>query len=114
MRLGAAHRDSHSMDALAAGAPAKLQALTADIVSAYVAYNAVQPAFIGELIASVHATLRTISAAAEEPEWLVPPVSIKKSITPDFLISFEDGRGYKSLKRHLTGRGMTPEEYRTK
>ncbi|MDB5558985.1 MAG: transcriptional regulator, MucR family, partial [Enterovirga sp.] len=39
---------------------------------------------------------------------------IKKSITPDYLISLEDGRQYKSLKRHLSGRGLTPEQYRTK
>ena len=43
-----------------------------------------------------------------------PPVSIKKSITPDFLISLEDGKRYKSLKRHLKGRGLTPEQYREK
>ncbi|HZA91960.1 MAG TPA: MucR family transcriptional regulator, partial [Gemmatimonadales bacterium] len=45
---------------------------------------------------------------------LQPPVPIKKSITPDFLISLEDGKRYKSLKRHLTGRGLTPEQYREK
>jgi predicted transcriptional regulator len=44
----------------------------------------------------------------------VPPVSIKKSVTPDYLISLEDGRQYKSLKRHLSGRGLTPDEYRAK
>ena len=43
-----------------------------------------------------------------------PAVPIKKSITPDFLISLEDGKRYKSLKRHLTGRGLTPEQYREK
>jgi predicted transcriptional regulator len=43
-----------------------------------------------------------------------PAVSVKKSITPDHLISLEDGKKYKSLKRHLTSRGMTPDEYRAK
>ena len=49
-----------------------------------------------------------------EAEKLVPAVSIRKSITPDHLISLEDGKPYKSLKRHLGGRGLTPEQYRTK
>jgi hypothetical protein len=45
---------------------------------------------------------------------LTPPVSIKKTITPDYLISLEYGKQYKSLKRHLSIRGLTPEEYRSK
>ena len=65
---------------------------------------------------SVHASIAGLStpAAAQEPEKPVPPVSIKKSITPDYLISLEDGKRYKSLKRHLSGRGLTPDEYRAK
>jgi predicted transcriptional regulator len=58
---------------------------------------------------------KVANGQAEKPaEAPVPPVSIKKSITPDHLISLEDGRRYKSLKRHLTGRGLTPEQYREK
>ncbi len=86
---------------------------TADVVSAYVANNALHTSQLPELIISVHAALKRLSApgptAAERPE---PPVPIKKSVTPDFIISLEDGRQYKSLKRHLTVRGLTPDQYR--
>jgi MucR family transcriptional regulator, transcriptional regulator of exopolysaccharide biosynthesis len=90
--------------------------LTADLVSAYLAHNAVQKSDIPALIVSVHGSLQALGApkpapAAERP---VPAVSIKKSITPDYIISLEDGRQYKSLKRHLGGRGLTPEQYREK
>ena len=49
-----------------------------------------------------------------EPEKLVPPVSIKKSLTDDYLVSLEDGKQCQSLKRHLSKRGLTPQEYRAK
>jgi predicted transcriptional regulator len=89
--------------------------LTADVVSAYVANNSVRTADLPDLIASVHRALQGLNAAQQaEPEKREPPVSIRKSITPDFLISLEDGRRYKSLKRHLKGRGLTPEQYREK
>ena len=78
-------------------------------------HNSVRAADLPDLIASVHRALQGLSAPPQaEPEKREPPVSIKKSITPDFLISLEDGRRYKSLKRHLTGRGLTPEQYREK
>ena len=90
-------------------------ALTAEVVSAYVAKNSLRPADIPDLIASVHQALQGLSAPPQaEPEKREPPVSIKKSITPDFLISLEDGRRYKTLRRHLAGRGLTPEQYREK
>jgi predicted transcriptional regulator len=90
--------------------------LTADLVSAYVAHNAIQKTDIPGLIASIHASLVGLGAPkpAPEPEKPVPAVPIKKSITQDYLISLEDGRRYKSLKRHLSGRGLTPEQYREK
>ena len=89
--------------------------LTADVVSAFVSHNAVRAADLPDLIASVHGALQGLKAPQQaEPEKREPPVSIKKSITPDFLISLEDGRRYKSLKRHLKGRGLTPEQYREK
>jgi predicted transcriptional regulator len=90
--------------------------LTADIVAAFVANNAVTITDLPKLIASVHGALSTLSSHKQETpaERPVPPVSIKKSITADYLISLEDGRQYKSLKRHLSGRGLTPEQYRTK
>jgi predicted transcriptional regulator len=91
--------------------------MTADIVSAYVSNNPVRPADLGELIAAVHQSLKGLSGPAmpavekiEKPT----PAQIKKSITPDALISFEDGKPYKTLRRHLTLRGLSPEAYRTK
>jgi predicted transcriptional regulator len=91
--------------------------LAADIVSAYVAKNAVPISELPSLIASVHSALNQAgSGAREQPkEELRPAVPIKKSITPDFLISLEDGKRYKSLKRHLrTSYNLTPDQYRTK
>lgn len=91
--------------------------LTADIVSAFVSNNSVPVSDIPALISSVHATLGTLSnaSAPEKVEPLTPAVSIKRSITPDFVICLEDGKKFKSLKRHLRTRySMTPEEYRTK
>ncbi len=103
-------------DQLASGGQPNYTELTADIVSAYVAKNSVRPADLPDLIASVHAALQSATKPAENVEEAkpTPPVTPKKSITPDFLISLEDGRRYKSLKRHLRGRGLTPEEYRKK
>jgi predicted transcriptional regulator len=90
--------------------------LAADIVSAFVSNNAVPSAELPALIANVHSALAKVAnGQTEKPtEAPVPPVPIKKSITPDFLISLEDGKRYKSLKRHLKGRGLTPEQYREK
>ena len=89
--------------------------LTADIVSAYVSHNAIRSADLPDLISSVHQALQGLSASPQtEPEKREPPVPIRKSITPDFLISLEDGHRYKSLRRHLTGRGLSPEQYREK
>ncbi|MCJ2054036.1 MucR family transcriptional regulator, partial [Methylobacterium sp. J-070] len=89
--------------------------LTADIVSAYVSKNSVRPADMAELIASTHAALTGLgtSAASAAPAVDKPtPAQIRKSITPDALISFLDGKPYKTLKRHLTGNGLTVEQYR--
>ena len=102
------------MDAVA---PDDLVQLTADIVSAYVSNNKVGSAELGKLIEDVHAALQRApnGPAAPEPEPLVPAVPIRKSVTPDYIVSLEDGRKFKSLKRHLAGTyGMTPDEYRSK
>ncbi|KMO31309.1 MucR family transcriptional regulator [Methylobacterium tarhaniae] len=89
--------------------------LTADIVSAYVANNSVTAHDLPTLIASTHAALTRLGAPAEpEPVKLEPPVPIRRTVTPDHIISLEDGRPYKTLKRHLAGRGLTPDEYRAK
>jgi predicted transcriptional regulator len=90
--------------------------LTADIVSAYVSNNSVEAAELANLISQVHQAL-TQAAEGRKAEPEPPPtpaVPVKKSVTPDYLISLEDGRKYKSLKRHLSTRGMTPDEYRAK
>ena len=89
--------------------------ITADIVSSYVANNSVHRADLPNVIASVHAALQgLVSPKQAEPEKPEPRVSVKKSITPDFLISLEDGKKYKTLKRHLGKLGLTTEEYRAK
>ncbi len=90
--------------------------LAADIVSAYVSNNSVPVADIPGLISSVHAALNgMVETAPVKAEPAVPAVSVKKSITPDFIICLEDGKKFKSLKRHLrTTYDMTPEDYRAK
>jgi predicted transcriptional regulator len=91
--------------------------LTADIVSAYVSNNSVAAADIPGLINQVHGALLRVSSGQGEmaAEPLKPAVSVKKSITNDYLICLEDGKKFKSLKRHLrTQYNMTPEQYREK
>ena len=93
--------------------------LTSDIVSAYVAHNRVATEALAELIAQTHEALDRLSrgegAIVVEAAKPAPAVPIRRSITPDFLISLEDGRKYRSLKRHLSSQyGMTPADYRAK
>jgi predicted transcriptional regulator len=92
-------------------------ALAADIVSAYVSNNSVPTAELPSLINSVHMALaQTASGQTAQPaEPLVPAVSVKKSLTPDYIVCLEDGKKFKSLKRHLrTTYDLTPEQYRAK
>lgn len=95
-----------------------LLALTASVVVAYVGNNRVSTTEISDLIASIHqsfGSLGTVTAAAPEPAALVPAVPIKKSVTPDYIICLEDGKHFKSMKRHLmTKFSMTPDDYRRK
>jgi len=96
---------------------AKFIQLTAEIVSAYVSNNSVPSSDIPALINQVHAALTRVSGGQGEPpaEPPRPAVSVKKSITPDYLVCLEDGKKFKSLKRHLrTQYNMTPEQYRDK
>lgn len=90
--------------------------LTAELVAAYVGSNSVQRSDIPGLIESVYSALASLGAPKPEVNSArpTPPISIKRSITPDYLFSMEDGRPYKSLRRHLSGRGITPAEYREK
>ena len=91
--------------------------LTAGIVSAYVSNNSVSATDIPNLINQVHSALMRVSAGQSDaqPEPLKPAISVKKSITPDYLVCLEDGKKFKSLKRHLrTQYNMTPEQYREK
>ncbi|MEZ5957900.1 MAG: MucR family transcriptional regulator [Hyphomonadaceae bacterium] len=91
--------------------------MAAEIAAAYVSANPVQPQDIPALIRTVHgALLEVAGVASPAPEATPEPaVSIKKSVTADFIICLEDGKKFKSLKRHLRTRyGMTPDEYRAK
>src|ERR1700712_1047685 len=88
----------------------------AEIVAAYVANNSVRADDLPELIASVHAALAGLGKTAEPAAGIEKPTlaQIKKSITPDALISFIDGKPYKMLKRHLTKHGMDFQGYRAR
>ena len=92
--------------------------LTADIVAAFVANNALPIADLPSLIQSVHAALAQLASgpaiSAQLEEKKEPAVSIRKSITPDFLVCLDDGKKFKSLRRHLAGLGLTPDQYRAK
>lgn len=95
-----------------------LSAMTTELVAAYVARNSIPVGELPNLIRSLHQSLSGLGAprAVEAPAIpLVPAVSIKKSVTDEYIISLEDGRKLKSLKRYLaTSYGMTPAEYRAK
>ncbi|MER8440423.1 MucR family transcriptional regulator [Mesorhizobium sp. M1312] len=92
--------------------------LTAEIVSAYVSNNPVPMGELPSVIDRVYRPLNSLPSGAQsqpEAEPLKPAVPIRKSVTPDFIISLEDGKKFKSLKRHLaTTYGMTPADYRAK
>ena len=95
----------------------ELVELSADIVSAYVSHNAVSPTDLPRLISEVHGALRSLRTN-EVPvpvEDLKPAVPVRKSVAPDYIICLEDGKKFKSLKRHLrTHYNLSPEEYREK
>jgi predicted transcriptional regulator len=91
--------------------------LVADIVSAFVSNHTIAVNDVPNLVKLVHSSLTEIangpSEAQAEPQ--APAVSIKKSVTPDYIICLEDGKRFKSLKRHLsTHYNMSPDEYRQK
>ncbi len=91
--------------------------LTAEIVAAYVSNNNVRPKDIATLIGNVHSALLQAPNGRVEtaPEPQEPAVSVRKSLTPDYIVCLEDGKRMKMLKRHLkTDHEMTPDEYRRK
>jgi predicted transcriptional regulator len=91
--------------------------LTAEIVSAYVSNNPVAAGDIPALISQVYSALSRVAGTSGDvpSEPLRPAISVKKSITPEFIVCLEDGKKFKSLKRHLrTQYNMTPEQYRDK
>ena len=91
----------------------ELLELTTEIVAAYVSNNTVTVSELANLMSQVHQSLNALDKAGAEPERPTPVVSIKKSITPDYIICLEDGKKLKMLKRHLkTAYNMTPEDYR--
>jgi predicted transcriptional regulator len=94
-----------------------LRRLAVEIVAAYVSANSVSTAQLPDVIRSVVDALASLDGQAEapKPEALKPAVSIRKSVTPDYLICLEDGRKLKMLKRHLrTTYDMSPHDYREK
>ena len=90
--------------------------LTAEIVAAYVAQNKLAPSQLEPLIRSVHGALTHLGDAPADAASVdkARPAAIRRSIRPDGLVSFIDGKTYKLLKRHLTTHGFTPAEYRAR
>lgn len=94
---------------------AELIELAADIVAAYVKNNSVPVTGLPDLIAATHSALLNLGRTqSAETLARTPAVNPKKSVFPDYIVSLEDGRKFKSMKRHLGLLGMTPEEYRQK
>ena len=92
--------------------------MAAEVVAAFVSNNPVPEGELPALIQTIHDTLTRLSSGVEhtaaKEEAKEPAVSIRKSITPEYLICLEDGKKFKSLKRHLAAHGLTPDQYRAK
>ena len=92
--------------------------LAVEIVAAFVANNSLPTVELPALIHSVHAALARLASGQVNTAPLVekqePAVSVRKSLTPDFLVCLDDGKKFKSLRRHLRTLGMTPDQYRVK
>src|ERR1700710_2893846 len=91
--------------------------LASEIVSAYVSNNSLPVTELPALLGNVHAALSGLASTATASADSAPkatPAQIRKSVTHDALVSFEDGKPYKTLRRHLTIRNLTPEAYRAK
>ena len=108
---------SGTLSSVANATDHELVGLSADIVSAYVGHNALSVTDLPKLIADVHNALKNLktTGGAVAPAEVKPAVPVKKSIQPDYLICLEDGKKFKSLKRHLrTHYDLSPEQYREK
>ena len=99
----------------------RLQELVAEVAAAYFSQSHVTPSDIPAVVSQIAASLRAVSdvAPTEAAAEVAAPskmstAQVRKSLTPDALISFEDGKPYKTMKRHLAGRGLTPDAYRQK
>ena len=92
--------------------------LAAEVVAAYVSNNPVPKGELPDLILAVHSSLARLGSEPElavpQVEAKAPAVPIRKSVTPDYLICLEDGKRFRSMRRHLRGLGLTPEQYREK
>lgn len=102
-----------------ASEPSVLHAMTTDIVAAYLSKNHLPPGDVPGLVLTVHAALASLATSIPSPGASagpapLTPAEIRKSITPDALVSFLDGRPYKTLGRHLLAYGLTPDSYRRK
>jgi MucR family transcriptional regulator, transcriptional regulator of exopolysaccharide biosynthesis len=92
--------------------------LAAEVVAAYVSNNPLPKSDLPDLILAVHSSLARLESEHEralpQAEAKAPAVPIRKSVTPDYLICLDDGKKFKSLRRHLRALGLTPEQYREK
>ena len=95
---------------------AKITELTAEVVKAFVANNAIPASELKGLVESVYATFARLSgtAAAPVPQPTASPTMIRESVTPDYLVSLENGKKYRTLRFHLAKLGLSPEAYRQK
>ncbi len=97
-----------------------LRTLVAEVAAAYFSNSHVATADIPQVIGAITASLQGVGEAAPAAEEAEPErkkltaAQIRKSVTPEALISFEDGKSYKTLRRHLAVKGLTPEDYRAK
>jgi predicted transcriptional regulator len=90
--------------------------LAAEVIAAYVSNNPLPKGDLPDLILAVHSSIQRLGEEPPPPqaEEKLPAVPIRRSITPDYLICLEDGKRFKSLRRHLRLHGLTPEQYREK
>jgi predicted transcriptional regulator len=92
--------------------------LAAEVLAAYVSNNPLPKSDLPDLILALHSSIQRLGKEPERPppqaEERLPAVPIRRSNTPDYLICLEDGKRFKSLRRHLDGHGLTPEQYREK